>query len=68
MADPYTKRYAAWETQHLAGLPGTDGQFDNAMFHYAISPQAQEPNALETQGYAAAARLEAWRTATGFTG
>jgi hypothetical protein len=34
---PFADMYAVWQTKVLRGQPGTDGAFDDAMYHYAIT-------------------------------
>ena len=58
-------RYSTWALHHLGGNPGTSGRMDPVLYHYAISPQAQEPNRLE-EGYSLTARIDAWKAATHF--
>ncbi|PNH09425.1 hypothetical protein TSOC_003954 [Tetrabaena socialis] len=47
VADPYTRRYGTWMTQHSEGDAGTDGEWNEQLYRYAISPEAQLPNLLE---------------------
>ncbi|GFR50778.1 hypothetical protein Agub_g13043 [Astrephomene gubernaculifera] len=47
VADPYTRRYSTWVTQHKEGDAGTDGEWNEKLYRYAISPRAQQPNLLE---------------------
>ncbi|EFJ51845.1 hypothetical protein VOLCADRAFT_87431 [Volvox carteri f. nagariensis] len=47
VADPYTRRYSLWMTQHREGDAGTDGEWNEKLYHYAISPEAQMSNLLE---------------------
>ena len=36
VADPYSRRYAAWTEGHLEGRPGTEGTFDYTRYRFAI--------------------------------
>ncbi len=36
VSDAFTSKYARWRLGHLAGDPGTGGQFDEARYQYAI--------------------------------
>ncbi|GLI63148.1 hypothetical protein VaNZ11_006057 [Volvox africanus] len=47
VADPYTRRYSLWMTQHREGDAGTDGEWNEKMYRYAISTEAQMANLLE---------------------
>ncbi|KAG2428140.1 hypothetical protein HXX76_011820 [Chlamydomonas incerta] len=47
VADPYTRRYSTWVTQHREGDAGTDGEWNEKLYKYAISAEAQLPNLLE---------------------
>ncbi|GIM10518.1 hypothetical protein Vretimale_14187 [Volvox reticuliferus] len=47
VADPYTRRYSLWMTQHREGDAGTDGEWNEKLYRYAISPEAQMSNLLE---------------------
>lgn len=42
VADEFSSRYAAWRMAHIRGEPGTQGSFDDVLYQYAISPEAQE--------------------------
>lgn len=47
VSDVYTSRYSIWQLEQVVGGSGTEGHFDEAMYRYAISPEAQLPNKLE---------------------
>ncbi|GLC36222.1 hypothetical protein PLESTB_001367100 [Pleodorina starrii] len=47
VADPYTRRYSLWMTQHREGDAGTDGEWNEKLYRYAISSEAQQSNLLE---------------------
>eukprot|EP00201_Polytomella_parva_P024552 CAMPEP_0175045490 /NCGR_PEP_ID=MMETSP0052_2-20121109/4456_1 /TAXON_ID=51329 ORGANISM="Polytomella parva, Strain SAG 63-3" /NCGR_SAMPLE_ID=MMETSP0052_2 /ASSEMBLY_ACC=CAM_ASM_000194 /LENGTH=212 /DNA_ID=CAMNT_0016309035 /DNA_START=566 /DNA_END=1204 /DNA_ORIENTATION=+ len=47
VAEPYVRRYSDWFFQHLEYDMGTRGDFDEKMYRYAISAEAQAPNNLE---------------------
>ncbi len=36
VADPYTRRYGTWMTQHREGDAGTDGELNERLYRYAI--------------------------------
>ena len=47
VADPYTKRYSRWALQHLAGEPGTDGEFNQRLALWGILEKAKHPPDLD---------------------
>ena len=43
VGEPFTSRYTAWFLGFAAGRNNTEGTFNRALYRYAISPEAQEP-------------------------
>lgn len=41
VGEPFVERYAAWMLAQAAGRDTTGGAFDEHMYRYAISPEAQ---------------------------
>lgn len=44
VGEPHLSHYTKWVTAHANGEPGTHGSFDEPMYRYGVSLEAQEPN------------------------
>jgi hypothetical protein len=42
VGEPFLEKYSAWMLKQAAGRDTTGGVFDEPMYRYAISPEAQE--------------------------
>ncbi|PSC69296.1 hypothetical protein C2E20_7243 [Micractinium conductrix] len=47
VGEPFVEKYAAWVLAQAAGRETTGGIFDERMYRYAISPEAQETHHVE---------------------
>lgn len=47
VADPYSKRYSQWGLQHMMGQAGTEGRYNEVLYRFASSEEAQRPRDLE---------------------
>lgn len=47
VGEPFTSKYSDWLLAHAEGRPTTTGTFSEKLYHYAITPEAQEPHNVE---------------------
>lgn len=47
VGEPFTSKYSDWVLAHAEGRSTTQGTFDESLYHYAITPEAQEPHNVE---------------------
>lgn len=47
VGEPFTQKYTEWALAQAAGRDTTGGSFDERMYRYAVSPEAQESHHVE---------------------